>query len=93
VRSHPITTGGKHLSPKPRPTFAKRQKEQARQEKQRAKMQRKLERKLENQAPTDGTESEQSSSDQVSSDQVSSAQEPPVKEGAPVVEFDGNPRI
>ncbi len=33
-----------------RPTFTKRQKEHARQEKQRAKMQRKLQRKLEKQA-------------------------------------------
>ena len=34
---------------RPRQTFSKRQKEQARQEKQRAKAQRKLQRKLENQ--------------------------------------------
>jgi len=38
------------LSPRPRATFAKRQKEQARQEKQRAKAERKLQRKIENQA-------------------------------------------
>ncbi len=37
------------MSPRTRSTFAKRQKEQARQEKQRAKAQRKLQRKLENQ--------------------------------------------
>jgi hypothetical protein len=35
------------LSPRPRVTFTKRQKEQARQEKQRAKAQRKQQRKLE----------------------------------------------
>jgi len=34
------------LSPRPRATFAKRQKEQARQEKQRAKAERKQQRKL-----------------------------------------------
>lgn len=47
------------MSPRPRVTFAKRQKEQARQEKQRAKAERKLQRKLENQAgvrPADGEE-------------------------------------
>ena len=38
------------MSPRPRATFTKRQKEQNRQEKQRAKAQRKLQRKLENQA-------------------------------------------
>jgi hypothetical protein len=38
------------LSPRPRATFTKRQKEQNRQEKQRAKAQRKLQRKLESQA-------------------------------------------
>ena len=38
------------MSPRPRATFAKRQKEQARQEKQRAKAERKLQRKIENQA-------------------------------------------
>ena len=38
------------MSPRPRATFAKRQKEQARQEKQRAKAQRKQQRKLETQA-------------------------------------------
>ena len=37
------------MSPRTRVTFAKRQKEQARQEKQRAKAQRKLQRKLESQ--------------------------------------------
>ncbi len=37
------------MSPRTRSTFAKRQKEQARQEKQRAKAQRKLQRKLESQ--------------------------------------------
>jgi hypothetical protein len=35
------------LSPRPRATFTKRQKEQARQEKQRAKAERKQQRKLE----------------------------------------------
>ncbi len=35
------------MSPRPRATFSKRQKEQARQEKQRAKAQRKQQRKLE----------------------------------------------
>lgn len=34
------------MSPRPRATFAKRQKEQARQEKQRAKAERKQQRKL-----------------------------------------------
>lgn len=38
------------MSPRPRVTFNKRQKEQARQEKQRAKAERKLQRKIENQA-------------------------------------------
>ena len=38
------------MSPRPRTTFTKRQKEQNRQEKQRAKAQRKLQRKLDNQA-------------------------------------------
>jgi hypothetical protein len=37
------------LSPRPRATFTKRQKEQARQEKQRAKAERKQQRKLEGQ--------------------------------------------
>jgi hypothetical protein len=37
------------LSPRPRATFAKRQKEQARQEKQRAKAERKQQRKQESQ--------------------------------------------
>ncbi len=48
------------MSPRPRATFAKRQKEQARQEKQRAKAQRKLERKLENKQSTDGAAPDQS---------------------------------
>lgn len=38
------------MSPRPRATFAKRQKEQARQQKQRDKAERKMQRKLENQA-------------------------------------------
>ena len=38
------------MSPRPRATFTKRQKEQARQEKQRAKAERKLQRKSENPA-------------------------------------------
>jgi hypothetical protein len=38
------------MSPRPRATFTKRQKEQNRQEKQRAKAQRKLQRKLESQS-------------------------------------------
>ena len=38
------------MSPRPRTTFAKRQKEQARLEKQRAKAERKQQRKLETQA-------------------------------------------
>lgn len=38
------------MSPRKHPTFAKRQKEQARQEKQRAKAERKMQRKLENRA-------------------------------------------
>jgi hypothetical protein len=38
------------LSPRPRATFTKRQKEQNRQEKRRAKAERKLQRKLESQA-------------------------------------------
>lgn len=37
------------MSPRPRATFNKRQKEQARQEKQRAKAERKQQRKLETQ--------------------------------------------
>ncbi len=37
------------MSPRPRATFSKRQKEQARQEKQRAKAQRRQQRKLEGQ--------------------------------------------
>ena len=45
------------MSPRPRSTFAKRQKEQARLEKQRTKAQRKLQRKLENQATGEPTES------------------------------------
>jgi hypothetical protein len=44
------------LSPRSRATFAKRQKEQARQEKQRAKAQRRLEKKSENRSP--GNEAE-----------------------------------
>lgn len=48
------------MSPRPRATFAKRQKEQARQEKQRAKAQRKLERKLENKQATEGVAPDQS---------------------------------
>ncbi|MFL6307572.1 MAG: hypothetical protein ACJ72H_28915 [Candidatus Sulfotelmatobacter sp.] len=68
------------MSPKPRPTFAKRQKEQARQEKQRAKMQRKLDKKLGNQAPTEGSESEQPSDDQ-----LFTGQENPGSEGLPTV--------
>jgi hypothetical protein len=40
-------SGGIYLSPRPRVTSSKRQKEQARQEKQRAKAQRKQQRKLE----------------------------------------------
>jgi hypothetical protein len=46
------------LSPRSRATFAKRQKEQARQEKQRAKAQRKLQRKLDNQSPVGRAEFE-----------------------------------
>ncbi len=38
------------MSPQKHPTFAKRQKEQARQEKQRAKAERKQQRKLESRA-------------------------------------------
>jgi hypothetical protein len=38
------------LSPRPRATFAKRQREQARQEKQRTKAERRLQRKLDIQA-------------------------------------------
>ena len=45
------------MSPRARATFAKRQKEQARQEKQRAKAERKLQRKLENQAGDQPTNS------------------------------------
>ena len=47
------------MSPRPRATFAKRQKEQARQEKQRAKAQRKLQRKLEDQAGVRHTDIEE----------------------------------
>jgi len=47
------------LSPRPRVTFDKRRKEQARQEKQRAKAQRKLQRKFDKQtAATDPESSE-----------------------------------
>jgi hypothetical protein len=46
------------LSPRPRATFAKRQKEQARQEKQRAKAERKLQRKLESQAGNQHSDTE-----------------------------------
>ena len=46
------------MSPRPGTTFAKRQKEQARQEKQRAKAQRKAERKLENQGGVPPTDTE-----------------------------------
>ena len=45
------------MSPRTRSTFAKRQKEQARQEKQRAKAQRKLQRKLESQTRVPGEDS------------------------------------
>ncbi len=46
------------MASRTRTTFAKRQKELARQEKQRAKAQRKLERKLGNQAPAESTDLE-----------------------------------
>lgn len=49
------------MASRTRTTFAKRQKELARQEKQRAKAQRKLERKLNNQVPAEPAESEQPS--------------------------------
>lgn len=49
------------MSPRTRVTFAKRQKEQARQEKQRAKAQRKLERKLGNRPTGEREETEQAS--------------------------------
>ncbi len=45
------------MSPRTRSTFAKRQKEQARQEKQRAKAQRRLQRKLESQTRVPGEDS------------------------------------
>jgi hypothetical protein len=44
------------LAPKSRATFAKRQKEQARQEKQRAKLQRKLDKKLNTQDSAESAE-------------------------------------
>lgn len=47
------------MSPRPRATFSKRQKEQARQEKQRAKAQRKLQRKLESQVGVQHTDTEE----------------------------------
>jgi hypothetical protein len=48
------------LSPRPRATFTKRQKEQNRQERQRAKAQRKLQRKLESQAGIQPQDTEES---------------------------------
>ena len=47
------------MSPRPRATFTKRQKEQNRQEKQRAKAQRKLQRKLESQAGVPSQDAEE----------------------------------
>lgn len=47
------------MSPRPRSTFGKRQKEQARQEKQQAKAQRRMQRKLEKQTQGPDPESEQ----------------------------------
>ena len=47
------------MSPRPRATFAKRQREQARQEKQRTKAERKLQRKLESQAGAQHANSEE----------------------------------
>ena len=47
------------MSPRTRATFAKRQKEQARQEKQRTKLERKQQRKLENQAVAGPAEAEE----------------------------------
>jgi hypothetical protein len=41
------------MAPRSRSTFAKRQKEQARQEKRRAKAERKQQRKMGNQAPAE----------------------------------------
>ena len=52
------------MSPRPRATFTKRQKEQNRQEKQRAKAQRKLQRKLENQAGVQPPDSEEISANE-----------------------------
>ncbi len=49
------------MGSRPRATFQKRQKEQARQEKQRAKMQRKLQRRLEKQAGSAEAETPSSS--------------------------------
>ncbi len=61
------------MASRSRPTFQKRQKEQARQEKQRAKLQRKLQRKLDNQVsrsedatPLDGAEASAPGSEQSS---------------------------
>ncbi len=50
------------MASRTRTTFAKRQKELARQEKQRAKAQRKLERKLNNQVPAEPEGSDQETS-------------------------------
>ena len=52
------------MSPRPRTTFNKRQKEQARQEKRRAKEQRKLQRKLESQSAALRVESTEATPDE-----------------------------
>ena len=62
------------MSPRPRTTFAKRQKEQARQEKQQAKVLRKQQRKLENQ------NLDQSGSEPRNSQESETVSEPPVRE-------------
>lgn len=59
------------MSPRTRATFAKRQKEQARQEKQRAKAQRKLERKLGTAAPAESDNIEQASPNEEAPEQAS----------------------
>jgi hypothetical protein len=56
------------LSPRPRATFSKRQKEQARQEKQRAKAERKLQRKLDNQAGVQHPDTEEVSNEEATSE-------------------------
>ena len=61
------------MAQRSRTTFAKRQKELARQEKQRSKAQRKLERKLNNQNPAEADNPERESPADLPADWQSSA--------------------